>query len=98
MNNTNTNRLLSKAVFIWSGLRGYEPLFAPFITYNLSCGSAQTWAKKLFEFCLRGSSFLHHYEKKKEGSFASFFLFFGADYGARTRHLDLGKVALYQMS
>ena len=22
----------------------------------------------------------------------------GADYGARTRHLDLGKVALYQMS
>ena len=25
-------------------------------------------------------------------------LFFGADYGARTRHLHLGKVALYQMS
>ena len=25
-------------------------------------------------------------------------LLFGADYGARTRHLDLGKVALYQMS
>ncbi len=24
--------------------------------------------------------------------------FFGADYGARTRHLHLGKVALYQMS
>ena len=24
--------------------------------------------------------------------------YFGADYGARTRHLDLGKVALYQMS
>ena len=24
--------------------------------------------------------------------------FFGADYGSRTRHLDLGKVALYQMS
>ena len=23
---------------------------------------------------------------------------FGADYGDRTRHLDLGKVALYQMS
>ena len=23
---------------------------------------------------------------------------YGADYGARTRHLDLGKVALYQMS
>ena len=26
------------------------------------------------------------------------FLSFGADYGARTRHLNLGKVALYQMS
>ena len=24
--------------------------------------------------------------------------YFGADYGARTRHLHLGKVALYQMS
>ena len=24
--------------------------------------------------------------------------FYGADYGARTRHLHLGKVALYQMS
>jgi len=24
--------------------------------------------------------------------------FVGADYGARTRHLHLGKVALYQMS
>ena len=28
----------------------------------------------------------------------SFVSDFGADYGARTRHLDLGKVALYQMS
>ena len=26
------------------------------------------------------------------------FPFLGADYGSRTRHLDLGKVALYQMS
>ena len=25
-------------------------------------------------------------------------VFFGADYGDRTRHLNLGKVALYQMS
>ncbi len=29
---------------------------------------------------------------------ASLISCFGADYGARTRHLDLGKVALYQMS
>ena len=35
---------------------------------------------------------------KKEEIFISSFLLDGADYGARTRHLDLGKVALYQMS
>ena len=27
-----------------------------------------------------------------------FYVWFGAEYGARTRYLDLGKVALYQMS
>ena len=35
--------------------------------------------------------------KKEEICISSFFVC-GADYGARTRHLDLGKVALYQMS
>ena len=35
--------------------------------------------------------------KTKSKSFDLLFVF-GADYGARTRHLDLGKVALYQMS
>ena len=34
--------------------------------------------------------------KTKSTAFAV--LYFGADYGARTRHLNLGKVALYQMS
>ena len=34
-------------------------------------------------------------EKKKSKPYD---LDFGADYGARTRHLHLGKVALYQMS
>ena len=34
-------------------------------------------------------------ERKKSKSCDSDF---GADYGARTRHLHLGKVALYQMS
>ena len=29
---------------------------------------------------------------------SNLFYYYGADYGARTRHLDLGKVALYQMS
>ena len=36
--------------------------------------------------------------EKQKGDARISFLFFGADYGARTRHLDLGKVALYQMS
>ena len=35
-------------------------------------------------------------EKTQDFSILGFF--FGADYGARTRHLHLGKVALYQMS
>ena len=34
---------------------------------------------------------------RKKHAYACFFRI-GADYGARTRHLDLGKVALYQMS
>ena len=36
-------------------------------------------------------------EKKNTPEMGVLF-FSGADYGARTRHLDLGKVALYQMS
>ena len=38
------------------------------------------------------------YKRKKGAFFAPFILLTGADYGARTRHLNLGKVALYQMS
>lgn len=37
-------------------------------------------------------------EKQKNTACKMQAVFFGADYGARTRHLDLGKVALYQMS
>ena len=37
-------------------------------------------------------------QKKKRRIYLSFHLIYGADYGARTRHLNLGKVALYQMS
>ena len=36
--------------------------------------------------------------RKKSNPTEMGLLFFGADYGARTRHLHLGKVALYQMS
>ncbi len=36
--------------------------------------------------------------EEKEKHFLRSAFFFGADYGARTRHLHLGKVALYQMS
>ena len=35
---------------------------------------------------------------KKLGTIFRARFFSGADYGDRTRHLDLGKVALYQMS
>ena len=37
-------------------------------------------------------------KEKRKSIYSSFCLSFGADYGARTRHLNLGKVALYQMS
>ena len=36
-------------------------------------------------------------KRKNHPGWGGFFVS-GADYGARTRHLDLGKVALYQMS
>ena len=45
---------------------------------------------------LRGSAPEDAKKEYREPKFP--ILFFGADYGARTRHLDLGKVALYQMS
>ena len=35
---------------------------------------------------------------KKTAADTAAVLFYGADYGVRTRYLDLGKVALYQMS
>ena len=44
------------------------------------------------------SIFVAFSARKKEKQANGLFPFFGADYGARTRHLDLGKVALYQMS
>ena len=57
----------------------------------------ERWQRKLTEevlICFKVNSYK---AKKKAGTFVPAF-FFGADYGARTRHLDLGKVALYQMS
>ena len=45
-----------------------------------------------------GSEPLDRIEKTKGYTVWCILLFFGADYGARTRHLHLGKVALYQMS
>ena len=44
-----------------------------------------------------GSEPLDRIEKNK-AHHEGVLYFFGADYGARTRHLHLGKVALYQMS
>ena len=45
-----------------------------------------------FIFCM----FLEEWKSKIPNAFA--FGIFGADYGARTRHLRLGKATLYQMS
>ena len=50
---------------------------------------------ELAEF-LAGAEPLHPLQEKKKDTLTV--SFFGADYGARTRHLHLGKVALYQMS
>ena len=38
------------------------------------------------------------HNQKEKGTATQYLFLFGADYGARTRHLNLGKVALYQMS
>ena len=38
------------------------------------------------------------HNKKRTRKVFIFYVWFGAEYGARTRYLDLGKVALYQMS
>ena len=35
---------------------------------------------------------------KNKDTLLGVYLFYGADYGARTRHLRLGKATLYQMS
>ena len=53
----------------------------------------------LFKFALRRTGLfepLSHLKNKKDTALVSFVL--GADDGARTRYLHLGKVALYQMS
>ena len=46
-----------------------------------------------------GINFMQSFQTKFENLMKFNLLnFFGADYGARTRHLNLGKVALYRMS
>ena len=51
------------------------------------CLTAWLWRRMKFS-CLDNRTWTYCYVR----------VVFGADYGARTRHLDLGKVALYQMS
>ena len=76
-------------------IRGSEPTFAPkrsLLRMDL--------LRKRIKFShgenLRGSR--RTVCTKKTRTEKAVLAFFGADYGARTRHLDLGKVALYQMS
>ena len=51
----------------------------------------------LVRFANAGSRSVRRAVKNKGHRVVSF-VFYGADYGARTRHLRLGKATLYQMS
>ena len=62
------------------------PQFRGLDTFAAECGNLRGSAPKLTR------------EYKKRTAFAVLFLYSGADYGARTRHLRLGKATLYQMS
>ena len=61
---------------------GERGVVFPFLRKNEGAEERRTGARK----------------KTKKAANSRLRLFFGADYGARTRHLHLGKVALYQMS
>ena len=79
---------------------GYGAVFGTGILYHVGAGLSMLFAKIFFYFCEGGEGgfiAVAQRQKEKPEAIASGFLF-GADYGARTRHLHLGKVALYQMS
>ena len=83
MNNTNKNPLSYENGFSFGGA-----------TRN------RTGDKGVADLCLTAWLWRHFIFRLNNGNenLLFSFPFLGADYGSRTRHLDLGKVALYQMS
>ena len=75
--------------FIWSGLRGSVAAL------DALWSSAALKTIQVFIHYRLVRADTNEQRKKEE---CLLFLLLGADYGARTRHLNLGKVALYQMS
>ena len=72
-------------------------------TANFLNGSRRYLAREdenlpLVRFANAGSSHRVVGAIKKIDTLLGVYLFYGADYGARTRHLRLGKATLYQMS
>ena len=96
--------------YIWSGLRGsVAALDAPWSSAGRQClhpnvfcakpcnrGEAQ--AIRFLKLSFTPALFEPNTNRQIKKEELVLFLTFGADYGARTRHLNLGKVALYQMS
>ena len=76
-----------KALAIWYTPQGLEPRTRARAS-SQSCGFAATFRRALVP---------GRRQKKTHQAMLGVFSF-GADYGARTRHLRLGKATLYQMS
>ena len=68
------------------------------LKYFLICKTHEANKTAQLPYEKLGKPYFSFWEKKKGRIFLSLHLITGADYGARTRHLNLGKVALYQMS
>ena len=64
-------------------------------TYNILLNIIDS---NLLHGCYAERGKLSFGKRKRPEYVSDLYFLFGADYGARTRHLDLGKVALYQMS
>ena len=80
----------------------YSPLWCGEPASNLRWGRKLGVKIPLVGFYLGASSAcaeqLRKLGSKTKNQSQRLVFYFGADYGARTRHLHLGKVALYQMS
>ena len=83
----------------WGKVTGGCGALNPRVERRIDCLCSVGTTRLEYRRLRRYSGFGPRTVRKRAGRITgSFPLFFGADYGARTRHLDLGKVALYQMS